>query len=96
LEKRTKWFLVGLFAIMTCLFFIKSYELFTIQEHVDGDGIGLTFLGVEMNEKVSISSIASYSIGFLLMGIVSLIISICIHFFIGGIHKKLKLEEREK
>lgn len=46
----------------------------------DGDGIGLYFLGIEINDKLSYEQIPSYFWGFLTVGLLLIVISFFLFF----------------
>ncbi|MFG6494596.1 hypothetical protein P8610_04510 [Fictibacillus sp. UD] len=47
-------------------------------EEVDGNGIGVYFLGMEINEKVATADIQSYANGFLGTGTIFLLLAVCL------------------
>jgi hypothetical protein len=67
--------------IMAIPFILKSFSLFnTINNAVkDGDGIGLYFLGFEINDRLRFEQIPQYSLMFLIIGMVLIISSIFIY-----------------
>jgi hypothetical protein len=69
------------FIIITILFFMLSAALFNKHNELknivfDGDGIGLYFLGVEINDTVPNEQVATYALRFLIATIISFIVAL--------------------
>lgn len=62
-----------LLIILSMIFIFKSISLLNIVK--DGDGIGLYFLGLEINDKLPFEQIPNYSMGFLVIGFALIFIS---------------------
>lgn len=64
--------------VISILFILKALELFNrfYIEVRDGDGIGLYFLGFEINDKLPYGEIPFYLWGFLTIGMLLIILSI--------------------
>ncbi|WP_316568938.1 hypothetical protein [Neobacillus sp. YIM B06451] len=60
---------VMIFSILGVLFFEKGMSLLGAIHLVDGEGIGLSFLGIEVNDRIPAGHIIYYSIGFILFGV---------------------------
>lgn len=58
--------------LLTTLLIMKGFELWSLSKKVDGDGMGIYFLGIEINDQVHTSSITTYAIGFFCLGILML------------------------
>ncbi|OGO78230.1 MAG: hypothetical protein A2Y23_00490 [Clostridiales bacterium GWB2_37_7] len=55
----------------TVIFFVEYLQLINIS--LDGDGIGISILGMEINDHVNNEDIDSYKILFMILAIISLI-----------------------
>jgi len=71
-----KWFLVVLLSLFGFLLLEKGIELWTVIDQVDGNGIGLHFLGIEINEVVLKEQLPSYAFGFTAAAIIPLLVAI--------------------
>jgi hypothetical protein len=60
--------------LFSLAFIYKAVSLLSIVK--DGDGIGLYFLGLEINDKLPYEQIPKYSWSFLLLGLLFIFISI--------------------
>jgi hypothetical protein len=58
--------------------FNKGLDLWTLGPNVDGDGIGIYFLGFEINDQVPEKSIPSYAIGFFATSLTTMTIAIAL------------------
>jgi hypothetical protein len=85
MSKKRKWLIASILILFSILLFSKSIGLWSLGTNVDGDGIGLQFLGFEINDRVSEENIPRYAAGFFTSGII--IISLA---FLG-----VKLKSRE-
>jgi hypothetical protein len=59
-----RWIGVFLLLVLTCLIVKQGIVLWSLGTDVDGDGIGLTFLGLEINDRIPEANIPNYAIGF--------------------------------
>lgn len=57
------------FGVLGVVFFEKGMSLLGEVNGVDGGGIGISILGMEINDRVPEGQIIYYSIGFIVMGI---------------------------
>lgn len=71
-----RWIFSVAFVLITILLVNKGIELWSLGTNVDGAGIGINFLGVEINERVSEENIPSYAFGFFLTSVFTLLASI--------------------
>jgi len=58
----------------------KGLELRSFGTNIDGEGIGIHFLGLEINDRVSEENISTYAVGFFIS---SMIILLAALVFIG-------------
>ncbi|MFD1019264.1 hypothetical protein [Thalassobacillus hwangdonensis] len=63
-----RWFLSILLFILAGLLIEKGMDLAALGTDVDGDGIGVYFLGAEINDRVPESKIPHYAIQFYVAG----------------------------
>lgn len=82
LNKPIRLFISLVFILLAVLLFLKGLELWGLGTNVDGHGIGVYFLGLEINDRVSEKIIPAYSIGFFISSLVALIITL---FFVLNI-----------
>lgn len=71
-----RWLLVLLLSIVGVLFLEKGIELWSVIGKVDGDGIGISFLGLSIDEKVLNDSISGYALGFTISSIIPILVAI--------------------
>ncbi|MDP5276283.1 hypothetical protein [Chengkuizengella axinellae] len=74
--KYLQWIMPIIFVLFTGLLLNKGIALRSIGMHVDGAGIGIYFLGIEINDRVRTEQIPSYANGFFITGIITLLVSI--------------------
>lgn len=74
--RKLKYLLILTYISSLC-FLLKSIGLFTMP--IDGDGIGLDFLGIEINDRLPNAQIPQYAWTFLLIGALLMLISVAIH-----------------
>lgn len=72
--KVVKWFGSVLCVVLAILMINKGITLWNIGSGVDGDGIGIYFLGFEINDRVSEQSIPTYAIGFFVGSIITALV----------------------
>ncbi|MFC0273540.1 hypothetical protein ACFFIX_19290 [Metabacillus herbersteinensis] len=82
-----RWIVIIFLAFITVLMVNIGMDLWSLGTNVDGDGIGIHFLGIEINEQVPEASIPTYEIGFFVASLISLLIAFAL---VGKIFKKLK------
>ncbi|MGM0878076.1 MAG: hypothetical protein ACQEWV_26005 [Bacillota bacterium] len=70
-----RWIVFIFFAFITFLMVNKGFELWSLGTNVDGDGIGIHFLGLEINDRVPEASIPTYAIGFFVASLLTLFIA---------------------
>ncbi|WP_202908628.1 hypothetical protein [Halalkalibacillus sediminis] len=71
----SRWLIAGVLILFGFLLLNKGLDLWSIGSDVDGEGIGLYFLGIEINDRVPEESIPSYAVGFFISSLVVLILS---------------------
>ncbi|WP_053366582.1 hypothetical protein [Bacillus sp. FJAT-27245] len=64
--RRVFWIIIT--AVFGVLFFEKGMSLLGAINTVDGEGIGISLAGFEVNDRVPAGQIIYYSIGFILVG----------------------------
>lgn len=84
----SRWIVFICLAFITVLMFIKGLDLRSLGTKVDGDGIGIYFLGLEINSRVPADRIPKYANGFFVASMISMLIAIT--FFFGKSIIKLK------
>ncbi|CAM4005994.1 hypothetical protein [Mesobacillus thioparans] len=70
-----KWLLVLLLTTVSVLFLFKGIELWSVINHVDGDGISVSFLGMDINDHVLNESISGYAIGFTVASLIPFLVA---------------------
>ena len=53
----------------------KGLELRSFGTNIDGDGIGIHFLGLEINDRVSEGNISTYAVGFFVSSMITLLVA---------------------
>ncbi|CEG27256.1 hypothetical protein [Bacillus sp. B-jedd] len=76
----TRTFGVILLALLSVLLLEKGLDLSQLAHKVDGTGIGISFLGMEIDDRVARSEIHRYAAGFMLAGLVMLSATLVIGF----------------
>jgi hypothetical protein len=71
-----RWLMVLLRSIISILFLFKGIELWSAIDHVDGDGIGISFVGLSISERVLNESIPGYALGFTISSIIPILVAI--------------------
>jgi len=71
-----RWLMVLLLSIISILFLFKGIELWSAIDHVDGDGIGISFIGLSISERVLNESIPGYALGFTISSIIPILVAI--------------------
>ncbi|GAB7388378.1 hypothetical protein BSNK01_22150 [Bacillaceae bacterium] len=66
--------IISIFLVfVSVLMFGEGFDLLSLGTDVDGGGIGVHFLGLEINDKVPVESIPKYAIGFLVAGVITML-----------------------
>lgn len=71
-----RWLLVILLSIISILFLEKGIELWIVLANIDGEGIGISFLGTSIIEKVFKDSIPGFALGFTISALIPLMVAI--------------------
>ncbi|WLD92498.1 hypothetical protein [Alkalihalobacillus sp. AL-G] len=69
------WILPVFFFVISILLAGKGLELRSLRTDVDGTGMGVYFLFIEINDSVPEKNIPSYAFGFFISSLISLLIS---------------------
>ncbi|MBO1514108.1 hypothetical protein [Metabacillus bambusae] len=70
-----RWIGFIFLAFITVLMFNKGIDLWFLGTNVDGDGIGIHFLGLEINDRVADENIPTYATGFFVASLITLLIA---------------------
>lgn len=76
MNPKIRWLVSLSLAILTILLISKGLQLWSYGSDVDGGGIGVFFLGLEINDRVLEVNIPTYAIGFFIAGLCTLLMSI--------------------
>ncbi|MFD1738622.1 hypothetical protein ACFSCX_19040 [Bacillus salitolerans] len=76
MNKISRWMIVCVLILFGVLLLNKGLDLRSLGTSVDGDGIGVYFLGFEINERVPEESIPSYAVGFFISSFLVIIASL--------------------
>jgi len=76
----TKTLGVIVLVLLSVLLLEKGIDLSQLAHEVDGTGIGISFLGMEIDDRVPRSEIHQYAAGFMLAGLVMLSASLVVGF----------------
>lgn len=71
-----RWLFVILLSVIGLLFLLKGIELWSVIGKVDGEGIGISFLGMNISDKVLNESISGYALGFTVSSIIPILVAI--------------------
>lgn len=71
-----RWIGLIFLILIAILMFNRGLNLWSLGTNVDGDGIGVYFLGLEMNDSVQETSIPKYAIGFFISGLITASLSL--------------------
>lgn len=71
-----RWVALIFLTIVAVLMFNRGLDLWSLGTNVDGDGIGVYFLGLEINDRVPESNIPGYAIGFFISGLITALITL--------------------
>ncbi|WP_077618481.1 hypothetical protein [Bacillus sinesaloumensis] len=78
MNKPTQLLVSVVLVFLTVTLFVKGLELWSIGSNVDGDGIGIYFLGMEINDRVPVKSIPGYTTGFFILSFAAFLITIAL------------------
>ncbi|MBT2687221.1 hypothetical protein J7I93_03380 [Bacillus sp. ISL-47] len=81
--------LLSFLVFLTVTLAFKGLDLWSLGTNVDGNGIGIHFMGIEMNDRVPEAIIPAYAIGFFAASLLPLSAII-------WITRKIKGPENEK
>lgn len=71
-----RWIVAVILILFAVLLFYKGLELSSLGTNVDGDGIGVYFFAIEINDRVPEERIPFYAQGFFITSFVVFIITI--------------------
>jgi hypothetical protein len=72
------WVIIAILSFTTVLLVTKGLDLWSLRTNVDGNGIGIYFLGFEINDRVPEKSIPPYAIGFFAASLTTMTIVIAL------------------
>jgi hypothetical protein len=78
LNTKIRWVIIAFFTFTTVLLVNKGLDLWSLRTNVDGNGIGIYFLGFEINDRVPEKSVPPYAIGFFAASITTMTIAIAL------------------
>jgi heme/copper-type cytochrome/quinol oxidase subunit 4 len=81
------WIVFIFLAFITVLMVNKGLDLWSLGTNVDGDGIGIRFLGLEISDRVQEGNIPTYAIGFFVASFITLLFAFSL---VGKTFLKLK------
>jgi hypothetical protein len=81
------WIVFIFLAFITVLMVNKGLDLWSLGTNVDGDGIGIHFLGLEISDRVQEGNIPKYAIGFFVASFITLLFAFAL---VGKTFLKLK------
>jgi hypothetical protein len=76
-----KWIIGVVFSLLGVALLITGINVRSITT-IDGDGVSISFLGMQINERVAMSDLPSYANGFLGTGTIFLILAVCLFFIL--------------
>jgi hypothetical protein len=88
----SRWIVSIFLVFITILMVDKGLDLRSLGTNVDGDGIGIHFLGLEINDRVPEESIPKYAIGFFIASIFPTLIAFVL---VGDTFLKLKKQSTD-
>jgi len=71
-----RWIIAVILFLFAVLLFNKGLDLRSLGTNVDGDGVGVYFFAIEINDRVPEKRIPFYAKGFIITSFVVFIISI--------------------
>ncbi|MDR4888576.1 hypothetical protein RGU12_13765 [Fredinandcohnia sp. QZ13] len=75
MTKLIRMFILFVFVKLTFTLFLKGLELWSLGTNVNGDGIWVHFLGLEIDDRVPEKIIPVYSICFFIASLLTLLIT---------------------
>ncbi|MFT4414285.1 hypothetical protein ACLM5H_10550 [Fredinandcohnia humi] len=72
----SRWIVAFTLMTFTVLLFKNGIDLWSLGTNVDGEGIGVYFLGFEVNDRVPEGNIPLYAKGFFISSLVAFFVSI--------------------
>jgi hypothetical protein len=72
------WVIIAILSFTTVLLVNKGLDIWSLRTNVDGNGIGIYFLGFEINDRVPEKSIPPYAIGFFAASLTTMTITIAL------------------
>lgn len=82
-----RWIVFIFLTFFTFLMVYKGLNLWSLGTNVDGDGIGIHLLGLEINDRVPEANIRTYAIGFFVASLITMLIAFSL---VGKTFLKLK------
>jgi hypothetical protein len=73
-----RWIVFIFLAFISVLMVNKGLNLWSLGTNVDGAGIGVYFLGLEINDRVPEANIPTYAIGFFVASFITLLIALAL------------------
>lgn len=71
-----RWGFTILLLLISMLFLVKGIELWSALGSVDGDGIGIKFIGVNINDHVLKENIPGYALGFSIASLIPILVAV--------------------
>jgi hypothetical protein len=78
MNTKIRWVMIAIFSFITIFLVDKGFDLWAMGTNVDGNGIGIYFLGIEINDRVPEESIPPYAIGLFAAGLTTMTIVIAL------------------
>ncbi|WP_442600175.1 hypothetical protein [Neobacillus sp. D3-1R] len=78
MSNKNRLLIIVFLSFITVFLFLKGVHLWSLGTAVDGDGVGIHFFGIEINDHVTEESIPSYAIGFFIASLITFSISLLI------------------
>lgn len=74
----------------------KGLELWSLGTNIDGEGVGIHFLGLEINDSAPEENIPTYAVGFFVTSFITLLIAFTLvrRIFLFG--RNLEIKEERK
>lgn len=73
-----RWILCVFLAFISILMVVKGIDLWSLGTKVDGDGVGIHLLGLEINDNVPEASIQNYATGFFITSILGILTALAL------------------
>ncbi|WNB90863.1 hypothetical protein [Bacillus sp. NEB1478] len=90
-----RWVMGVAFSLLGVALLMTGMNVRSLSE-IEGDGIGISFLGMKINGSVAAADIPSYANGFLGSGTIFLILAVCLFFILlneKNVHKQLRVKK---